>query len=78
RSFFRWVARVELWNGNREPSPLGWWDPGHPVRWAWTKHGRCRADYGACFDGPAWRRLARTRLRSRSEVRSFLASLPRP
>ena len=77
RSFFRWVGRVELWNGNREPSPLGWWDPGHPVRWVWMKHAHCRANYTACFDGPAWKHLARTRLRSRGEVRRFLASVPR-
>src|SRR5689334_10135352 len=35
RSLVRWVLRTELWKGNREQSPLAWFDPEHPVRWAW-------------------------------------------
>lgn len=72
RSFVRWIARTELWNGNREPSPLAWRDPEHPVRWAWTKHAEYRATNAARFVDPAWAHLARARLRTRAGVRAFL------
>jgi hypothetical protein len=72
RSLVRWVARTDLWNGNREPSPLGWLDPEHPVRWSWMKHGEYRVRYAERFADPAWARLVRVRLRSRAEVRAFL------
>src|SRR6202043_665700 len=42
RSFVRWVTRAELWNGCREPSPLGWGQTEHPVRMTWTKHAEYR------------------------------------
>jgi adenylate kinase family enzyme len=72
RSLVRWIRRTELWNGNREPSPLGWLAPEHPVRWSWTKHGEYRVRYAARFADPAWAGLSRIRLRSRREVRAFL------
>jgi hypothetical protein len=71
RSLGRWMASTELWNGNREPSPLAWRDPEHPVRWSWTKHGEYRALYAARFADPAWSRVVRVRLRTRAEVRAF-------
>jgi adenylate kinase family enzyme len=37
RSVARAVTRRELWNGNREGF-RDWLDPGHPVRWAWSRH----------------------------------------
>jgi hypothetical protein len=72
RSLDRWVNRAELWNGNREPGPLGWLDPEHPVRWSWTKHRECRVRYAGRFADPAWAGLSRVRLRTRAEVRAFL------
>lgn len=72
RSFVRWAAREELWNGNREPGPLDWLDPEHPIRWAWKRHPEYRVEYAARFEDPAWGRLKRVRLRSTREVRAFL------
>jgi adenylate kinase family enzyme len=72
RSLARWVMRTELWNGNREASPLGWLDPGHPVRWSWTKHAEYRVRYAARFTDPAWAHLLRVRLRTRAEVQAFM------
>jgi hypothetical protein len=74
RSIARWVNRTELWNGNREPGPLGWLDPEHPIRWSWTKHLEHRARYAARFADPANAAVTRVRLRSRAEVRAFLYS----
>jgi hypothetical protein len=73
RSLGRWLRSEELWNGNREPSPLAWRDPEHPVRWSWTSVPRLRALYGARFDDPAWRDRVRLRLRTRAEVERLLA-----
>jgi len=75
RSFLRWVMREELWNGNREPGPIGWLTPDHPVRWSWNKHAEYRVRYGALFADPAYAHLRRVRLRSRAEVDSFVRGL---
>jgi adenylate kinase family enzyme len=72
RSLFRWIARTELWNGNRELGPLDWFDPEHPIRWAWKRHPEYRVEYAALFGDPAHRGVTRVRLRSRAEVRRFL------
>jgi adenylate kinase family enzyme len=75
RSLLGWLTRAELWNGCREPSPLAWRNPEHPVRWAWKDHAGCRQRYAARFSDPAWAHLTRIRLRSRRAVRHFVASL---
>lgn len=75
RSLGRWTTGAELWNGNREPSPLGWLNPEHPVRWSWMKHREYRVRYAARFADPAWAHLTRVRLRTRSQVRAFLAGV---
>ena len=72
RSTWRWLARVELWNGNREPGPLGWTDPEHPIRWAWKKHAEYRTRYAARFADPAFAHIERIRLRTRSDVRKLV------
>jgi adenylate kinase family enzyme len=77
RSLIRGLAGVELWNGNREPGLRAWLNPEHPVRWAWSKHPQQRRQYAARFADPAWAHLRRVRLRSRGEVRDFLAALAR-
>jgi len=77
RSLWRWLAREELWNGNREPGPLGWTDPEHPIRWAWKKHAEYRTRYAARFADPAFAHIERIRLHTRGEVRDFLGSVSR-
>jgi adenylate kinase family enzyme len=75
RSFARWVRREELWNGNREPSPLRWLDPEHPVRWSWMKHEEYRERYAARFADAAFAHARRLRLRSREAVEAFVRGL---
>ncbi len=69
RSVARVVTRRELWNGNKEDI-RGWLDPAHPIRWAFSSHKARQAKYLAIM-GPNW-----IRLRSRQEIRDWLASLP--
>lgn len=71
RSFSRATLRKELWNGNREQF-RNWLRPDHPIRWAWSTHGRRRAEYETVLDG-RW-----VRLRSRREVQAWLDSLGPP
>jgi adenylate kinase family enzyme len=40
RSVWRALTRAELWNGNRE-TVRDWFQPSHPIRWAWS-HARPR------------------------------------
>ena len=75
RSLRRWILRVELWNGNREPGPLAWLDPEHPVRWSWTKHAEYRARYAARFADAASSHLTRVRLGTPADVRAFMQRL---
>lgn len=42
RTAARMATRRELWNGNRE-QVRALLDPGHPIRWAWTRHAARRA-----------------------------------
>jgi adenylate kinase family enzyme len=72
RSLLRWIARTELWHGNREAGPLDWLDREHPIRWAWKRHPEYRVQYAALFGDAALSHLRRVRLRSRAEVRHFL------
>lgn len=73
RSVSRWIRGMELWHGNREPGPLEWLDPEHPIRWAWKKHAEYRVAYAARFEDSKWAGLRRARLRSRAEVEAFLS-----
>ena len=68
RSVTRALLRKELWNGNRETARF-WLQPDHPMRWAWSTHGRRRREYSAQVDD-RW-----VRLRSRRDVRGWLDSL---
>lgn len=72
RSLVRWLARVELWNGNRESGPLHWIDDDHPIRWGWKKHAEYRSIYAERFADPAFAHVRKARLRSPAEVRAFL------
>jgi adenylate kinase family enzyme len=71
RTLGRAVLRRELWNGNRESwRSLFSRDPTESIiLWAWTSYDRRRREYAEELDG-RW-----VRLRSRREVKSWLASL---
>lgn len=75
RTVHRWLSKDPLWNGNREPGPAKWWrrDDDNILYWGWITRNKYRdaplslAELGATQD------LVLVRLRSRSEVRSWLA-----
>lgn len=70
RSVWRGLLRTELWNGNRE-SFRGWKDSGHPVWWAWHRHGARRATIASRVEDPRWGHLEVHRLRSARDVRRW-------
>ena len=76
RTLRRTLTREKLWNGNREPlSNLYRWDPMHNIiRFAWVRHGVLAERYGAAMVDPRYAGLEFIRLRSRTEVESFLAA----
>jgi len=53
RSVARAVWRRELWNGNKEDF-RNFLQPDHPIRWAWTQHGRKRVEYAARLEQPEY------------------------
>jgi adenylate kinase family enzyme len=76
RTVHRWIHRTELWNGNVEP-PL--WtvltDREHVLREAWASYRRNR---GHMRDLPGGRTAPPVvRLRSRREIRRWLAAIDR-
>jgi adenylate kinase family enzyme len=75
RTVHRRVRRVELWNGNVEP-PLRTVlsDPEHILRWAWTSYARNRR-WMRALSGEAGAPPV-VRLRSRRQIRRWLAALP--
>src|ERR1700722_6912659 len=77
RSVSRAISQRELWNGNRE-SALGWFKPDHPIRWAWSQHGRKRTEYEARFREPAYQDLDVLRFRTPSAARAWLRAVPPP
>ncbi|KOV80776.1 AAA family ATPase [Nocardia sp. NRRL S-836] len=51
RTVRRRARRVELWNGNQEPSLWSvFTDPEHILRWGWKTYGRSRARVRALVD----------------------------
>jgi adenylate kinase family enzyme len=76
RSVARAVDRRELWNGNRE-SAGNWLRPDHPIRWAWSQHGRKRVEYAARLDDPQYQHLTRLRFRSPGAARRWLQAQSR-
>lgn len=77
RTLSRIISRRELWNGNRETWRNAFLERESIIRWAWTRHGPTRAKYTAVMHDPQWTNLRLVRLRSRREVRAFLATVPR-
>jgi adenylate kinase family enzyme len=75
RSLWRAAFRVELWNGNRERwANLFTWVPEDSViSWAWHRHAVYRERYAVAAADPANAHLHFVRLRSRTEIRRFLA-----
>ncbi|MER6944970.1 hypothetical protein ABT294_13185 [Nonomuraea sp. NPDC000554] len=72
RSFARALTRRELWNGNRE-SWRDWLAPDHPIRWAWSQHGRRRRETAArAVRHPE---VTVIRLRTARDARRWLARL---
>lgn len=76
RSLGRVIRRTELWNGNRERwSNLLSRDPEQSIIvWAWTTHPERRATLEEVLEGPGEHRFDVVRLRSRREIRAWLAS----
>jgi len=74
RSVSRGVLRRELWNGNRE-DPRNWLQPDHPIRWAWSQHGRKRAEYAARFREPQYARIDARRFRTPREAGAWLQAI---
>ncbi len=76
RTIRRAITREELWNGNREPlTNLTSWDPEkNIIRWSWV-HFDERRERFARHCATDWSSKHVHRLRSRSEVRAFIAAL---
>lgn len=74
RSVRRAISREELWNGNRERW-REWVRAEHPIRWAWSTHGRRRADYERRFAEPEYAHLRVHRCRTRRSSAALAASL---
>lgn len=67
----------DLWNSNRERwSNLVKWAPEENIiRWTWTRFDHTREKYESRMNNPEWAHLDFARLRSRSEINDFVASL---
>ena len=78
RSFRRWRSGDELWGGNRESffRQLMLWSPQDSlVAWTLTRHGRRRRLYQAAMRDSAYPLLSFHRLRSPTELASWLAGV---
>jgi adenylate kinase family enzyme len=74
RTVVRSARRTELWNGNRETFRLGL--RSDSVVWfSWREHARYRTRYEPLAADPALAHLTWVRLRTRGEVRRWLASV---
>jgi adenylate kinase family enzyme len=70
RSVVRAVTRRPLWNDNRERWTT-WFNPEHPIRWAWRTYADRQTRFEALMD-ERW-----IRLRSPAEARAWLRSVTR-
>jgi adenylate kinase family enzyme len=77
RSLRRVLRREELWNGNRETwRNLLSWDPHQSIlRWAWTTHGRRRAQYAQVLADPRWSDVEFVSFSTPGEAERWLADL---
>lgn len=74
RTVRRTVTRERLWNGNREPiSNFVRLNPDkNIIRWAWVKHAEHVERYDAAMHDEAFDHLRFVRLRSQTEIDSFI------
>jgi adenylate kinase family enzyme len=77
RTLRRVLTREEMWEGAKEPfTNLYRFDPLQNIMvWTWTQHAEVRDKYESVMSDGTWDHAAVHRLRSRSEVEAFLASL---
>jgi adenylate kinase family enzyme len=76
RSFMRALFRTKLWNGNRERLRdfVRWY---HPMRWAWSQHGRKRLRDGGMLEDERWSHLRVARLATRGDTDRLLQNTAR-
>jgi hypothetical protein len=74
RSVARAVTRRELWNGNKEDF-RNFLEPDHPIRWAWSQHGRKRVEYAARLEQPEYADLDVNRFQSPRRAEDWLQSV---
>lgn len=72
RTFARWWSGELLWGTNRESLRMTLASRDSILWWAWSTHGRRRAEYAALLAEPRPFRVVR--LRTRAEVDAFVAS----
>ena len=78
RSAARAALRRELWNGNRE-SFRDWSDREHPIRWAWSQHGRRRRELAVRVAEPRFAGLRVIRIRRAADAAGWLLTVaPQP
>jgi adenylate kinase family enzyme len=77
RTLWRGIARVELYNGNRERLWEHLFTRDSLFLWLLQTHGRHRREYPALLTEPAYRHLRVTRFRRPSEAQAWLGRLPR-
>ena len=77
RTLKRMVTREELWNGNREslrnlisPDPTR-----NLIVWTWTHYDGYTTRYFDSTNDPTWSHIEFVRLRSRREMKGYLADL---
>jgi adenylate kinase family enzyme len=75
RSVARTITRQELWNGNRE-DVRNWLEPDHPIRWAWSQHGRKREEYATRFRQPQYAGIEVFRFPTPRATRAWLNAIP--
>ena len=75
RTFARIARREELWNGNRESLRRALSrDPERSIIvWTWQQHPRYRDLFAGQLEGGLWAHATVVRLRTRGEVRRWLA-----
>lgn len=77
RHVMRVLTRQPLWHGYVERF-RDWFDPGHPLRRAWSSHRLRRVQLTERTTDPRWQPLTVVRLRHPGEAAAFLAALPQP
>lgn len=77
RHLQRVLTRQQLWHGYVETF-RDWFDPGHPLRRAWSGHALRQLQLTERTTDPRWQPLAVVRLRHPRDAAAFLAALRSP